>query len=188
MCEKGLLDKGVVTYRAAREQDIDALVQLINAAYRPTTGMAGWTHEAAIIDGPRIAPSSVFDTLQAVDTTLLVAEVEERIVGCVEVRVDGNEAYIGTLAVSPSMQDRGLGKALLNEAEQFAGRRWKITRAVMIVLSGRQELMDFYLRRGYVRTGELKSFPVDAGVGIPREAGLTLEKLAKNFERDALSS
>ncbi|MFL9865648.1 N-acetyltransferase [Paraburkholderia fungorum] len=173
--------KGVVSYRAAREQDVDAIVWLVNAAYRPIAGMAGWTHEGAMIDGPRIASSLVFDTLLAPDSALIVAQAEREIVGCVEVRADGDEAYIGTLAVSPAMQDCGLGKALLSEAERFANRRWNIAKAVMVVLSAREELIDFYLRRGYVRTGEVMSYPVDAGVGIPRDEGLTVEKLVKSI-------
>ncbi|VWC62019.1 GNAT family N-acetyltransferase [Burkholderia lata] len=173
--------KRTASYRAANEQDVDALVQLINSAYRPTASAAGWTHEAALIDGPRITSVQLAATFRAPDAVLLVAEVEGSIVGCIEVRKDGNTAYIGTLAVSPSMQDRGLGKALLNEAEQFAVRSWKIGTAVMVVLSIRHELIDFYLRRGYSRTGALMRYPFDAGVGMPRDENLTIETLTRNI-------
>ncbi|MBZ5788540.1 GNAT family N-acetyltransferase [Burkholderia contaminans] len=176
--------KGATRYRTANGHDVDALVQLINSAYRPTAAAAGWTHEASLVDGPRIASSQLVDTLRAPDSVLLVADVEGQIAGCIEVRKDGNVAYIGTLAVSPSMQDRGLGKALLNEAEQFAGRRWQIGKAVMVVLSARHELIDFYLRRGYTRTGERTGYPFDAGVGTPRDRTLTIETLTKDIVRD----
>ncbi|WP_412025783.1 GNAT family N-acetyltransferase [Burkholderia cepacia] len=176
--------KGTARYRAANEHDVDALVQLVNAAYRPTTTAAGWTHEAAIIEGPRITSSRLVDTLQAPNSVLLVAEVEGRIAGCIEVKATGDAAYIGTLAVSPAMQDHGLGKALLNEAEQFAIRRWNIGKAVMVVLSVRHELIDFYLRRGYARTGELMRYPLDAGVGMPRDENLTIETLTKDIAHD----
>ncbi|MBN3822671.1 GNAT family N-acetyltransferase [Burkholderia sp. Ac-20384] len=172
------------SYRIANEQDVDALVELVNAAYRPTTTAAGWTHEAALIDGPRITSSQLAATLQAPDTVLLVAEIDAAIAGCIEVRKDGGAAYIGTLAVAPSMQDRGLGKALLNEAEQFAVRRWNLETAVMVVLSARHELIDFYLRRGYARTGERSGYPFDAGVGRPRDDTLTIETLTRNIARD----
>ncbi|WP_423396319.1 GNAT family N-acetyltransferase [Burkholderia sp. LMG 21824] len=176
--------KRAASYRAASEQDIDALVELVNAAYRPTTAAAGWTHESALIDGPRITPLLLAATLRAPDAVLLVAEIDGGIAGCIEVRKDGDAAYIGTLAVAPSMQDRGLGKALLNEAEQFAVRRWKIGTAVMVVLSARHELIDFYLRRGYMRTGERTGYPFDAGVGRPRDENLTIETLTRNIARD----
>ncbi|HDR9482001.1 TPA: GNAT family N-acetyltransferase [Burkholderia aenigmatica] len=176
--------KRAASYRAANEQDVDALVRLVNAAYRPTTGAAGWTHEASLIDGPRMTSSQLAATLRAPDSVLLVAEIDGSIAGCIEVRRDGNAACLGTLAVAPSMQDRGLGKALLNEAEQFAVRHWKIGTAVMVVLSVRHELIDFYLRRGYTRTGERMGYPFDAGVGVPRDDSLTIETLTRNIARD----
>ncbi|WP_081068671.1 GNAT family N-acetyltransferase [Burkholderia cepacia] len=176
--------KDTARYRTANLHDVDALVQLINSAYRPTAAAAGWTHEAALVDGPRIVSSQLVDTLHAPNSVLLVADVDEQIAGCIEVRKDGNVAYIGTLAVSPSVQDRGLGKALLNEAEQFACRRWQIGKAVMVVLSARSELIDFYLRRGYTRTGERTSYPIDAGVGTPRDHTLTIETLTKDIARN----
>lgn len=37
----------------------------------------------------------------------------------------------------------------------------------MWVLNLRDELIDFYLRRDYVKTGRISSYPVDAGVGEP---------------------
>ncbi|WP_174984684.1 GNAT family N-acetyltransferase [Burkholderia lata] len=172
------------SYRVANEQDVAALVELVNAAYRPTTASAGWTHEAALVEGPRITSSQLTATLRAADTVLLVAEIDGCIAGCIEVRKDGDAAYIGTLAVAPSKQDRGLGKALLTEAEQFAVRRWKSETAVMVVLSARHELIDFYLRRGYTRTGERSGYPFDAGVGRPRDETLTIETLTRNIAGD----
>jgi len=175
--------KRAASYRAASEQDVAALVELVNAAYRPTTAAAGWTHESAWIDGPRITSSQLAATLRAPDSVLLVAEIDGSIAGCIEVRKDENAAYIGTLAVAPSMQDHGLGKALLHEAEQFAVRNWKIGTAVMVVLSARHELIDFYLRRGYTRTGERMGYPLDAGVGRPRDENLTIETLTRTIAR-----
>ncbi|HHX4059894.1 MAG: GNAT family N-acetyltransferase [Burkholderia contaminans] len=176
--------KHAASYRIATEQDVDALVQLVNAAYRPTTDAAGWTHEASLIDGPRITSSQLAATLHAPDAVLLVAKIDGGVAGCIEVRKAGDVAYIGTLAVAPSMQDRGLGKALLNEAEQFAVRHWGIGTAVMVVVSVRHELIDFYLRRGYRRTGERTGYPFDAGVGRPRDENLTVETLTRNIARN----
>lgn len=94
--------KRAASYRIANEKDVGALVELVNAAYRPTTAAAGWTHEAALIDGPRITAPQLAATLRAPDTVLLVAEIDGGIAGCIEVRKDGTAAYIGTLAVAPS--------------------------------------------------------------------------------------
>ncbi|MBK1820692.1 GNAT family N-acetyltransferase [Burkholderia orbicola] len=114
---------------------------------------------------------------------MLTAELEGKIAGCIEVRNKENVAYIGTLAVSPSMQNDGLGKTLPNKAEQFARQHWPIGIAVMVLVSARQELIDFCLRRSYTRTGEPMRYPLDAGVGTPRDANLTIETLTKDLGR-----
>lgn len=54
-------------------------------------------------------------------------------------------------------------------------------KAVMAVLSPRPELTAFYLRRGYRRSGIAIDYPCTAGVGLPKQAGLTLAVLEKRL-------
>ena len=49
----------------------------------------------------------------------------------------------------------------------------------MVVLSAREELIGFYLRRGYRRTGEVMDYPIEAGVGMPLYSELSIEVLEK---------
>lgn len=49
----------------------------------------------------------------------------------------------------------------------------------MIVVSGRIELIAFYLRRGYQQTGSVMDYPILAGVGTPKDASLKIEALEK---------
>jgi hypothetical protein len=49
----------------------------------------------------------------------------------------------------------------------------------MTVITERAELVSFYLRRGYIRTGKIQKYSASAGVGIPKVSGLTLEILEK---------
>jgi len=79
----------------------------------------------------------------------------------------------------PGLQNTGDGKVMLARAEQHATEHFGARRLLMLVLSPRHELIDFYLRRGYVRMGVLQDFPVDAGVGVPMQPGMTLENLEK---------
>jgi len=87
--------------------------------------------------------------------------------------------HFGMLSVAPHLQARGLGKAMLEAAEHHASARWQSQRFLMWVLSTRTELINFYLRRGYRRTGELLDFPLDANAGTPKVSGLTLAGLEK---------
>jgi hypothetical protein len=49
----------------------------------------------------------------------------------------------------------------------------------MAVLSERKELIEFYLRRAYVRSGDKQEYPVHLNVGRPLSNDLTIEYLEK---------
>ena len=83
------------------------------------------------------------------------------------------------LAAEPARQAAGLGKRMLAAAEEYAAAEFGAQVFRMSVLVARRELIAFYLRRGYVRSGELEGFPEQAGAGLPRVAGLQLETLVK---------
>lgn len=166
------------TFRSARPDDAEAIAQLVNQAFRPRTGVAGWTHEAHLVAGDRIDPAQVLRALVADDTALLLGMAGDEIVACVQVELAGDSARIGMLAVATDRQGAGLGKAMLAYAEAHAVQRWQVEKFVMRVLSARAELLAFYLRRGYRRSGEVSDYPVNAA-GMPRTAGLKVEILEK---------
>lgn len=104
---------------------------------------------------------------------------DSNIVACVRVKCGENSADIGMLATDPNHQMRGLGKQILNCAEQHALEHFGITTFKMSVLSSRSELIAFYERRGYTRTGEVSSYPASAGIGESIIDGLKVEILVK---------
>lgn len=160
--------------------DSAALVNLVNAAYRPAPGEGGWTHESALVSGQRISPAQLADILRRDDTRLITGRLQDEVVACVLVESDGGDAHIGMLAVRPDLQGSGAGKQLLQFAERYAREHLAATRYVMRVVEGRDELLAFYERRGYRRSGELADYPCEAGVGRPHRADLriiTLEKM-----------
>ncbi len=88
-------------------------------------------------------------------------------------------AHMGMLVIKPGMQGRGLGKKLMQAAEAAANKMWGVDKMLMHVITLRHELIDFYQRRGYRRTGKLKAFPGEIRFGIPRVAGLEIELMEK---------
>lgn len=40
-------------FRAAKKLDAEAIVNLVNMAYRPESGAYGWTHESDFVSGSR---------------------------------------------------------------------------------------------------------------------------------------
>ncbi|MFD8673548.1 GNAT family N-acetyltransferase [Streptomyces seoulensis] len=168
------------TFRDATDVDVDALVALVESAYRGDASRAGWTTEADILDGQRTDPEGVRQVIKTPDSRLLVVEREGRIVACCQLEHRGTHAYFGMFAVSPTVQGAGLGKAVLAEAERLARADWGVTEMHMTVISVRDDLIGWYERRGYRRTGETTPFPYgDERFGIPRRPDLCFELLVK---------
>lgn len=171
-----------IELRIATVADAAEIAGLVNRAYRPGAGPRGWTHEAALVDGPR-ASEAMVRALFRPGSAVLVLCRGSAIVACVHVEAlpadEGAVAYIGMLATEPACQAGGLGKRMLAAAERHAVAEFGATGFRMSVLVARSELVAFYLRRGYARSGVLEGFPEQAGAGLPRVAGLQLETLVK---------
>ena len=83
--------------------------------------------------------------------------------------------------VRPDIQGAGIGKQLLKEAENLARSSWAVSSYVMVVINSRHELIAFYERRGYRRTGELSEFPVNPALWTPKVDGLKMERMEKRI-------
>ena len=150
----------MISIEAASPGDAPALKRLLEAAYRGDSARRGWNHEADILDDERVTPDEVAGLLADPQVTMLVARDEGAIVGCVAVtRKDAALAYLGMLCVEPGLQSTGLGRRLLDAAEDSA-RHYGIAAMEMTVIDSRDALIAWYERRGYVRTGETRPFPV----------------------------
>ncbi|GAB2729630.1 GNAT family N-acetyltransferase [Streptomyces bullii] len=170
------------TLRDATDADVDELVTLIQSAYRGESSRAGWTTEADILEGQRTDPEGVLEVIKSPDSRLLTMELEGRIVACCQLEHRGDHAYFGMFAVSPGLQGGGLGRAVLAEAERQARRTWGVTEMHMTVISVRDDLIAWYERRGYRRTGRTTPFPYgDERFGVPRRDDLEFELLVKEL-------
>lgn len=165
-------------FRIASESDAAEIAILVNRAYRPAPHERRWTHEADLISGPRTSTAQVL-SLFGPESCILVLSAGPKIVACVHLLNEKSSVYIGMLATDPALQTQGLGKQMLQHAEQYAIAHFNASVFKMSVLSFRPELMAFYQRRGYVCTGELEGYPVAAGVGQPIIQGLQVLALSK---------
>jgi ribosomal protein S18 acetylase RimI-like enzyme len=157
------------TITPAAVSDVSALNLLINSAYRGEEAKVGWTTESDLLDGTRIDETALRELIQKPNITFLKYVENGLILGCVELRVEGNKLYLGTLSVKPNTQGKGIGKKLLQAGEEHA-QKVGCSTMTMTVIDGRQELIDWYVRHGYVLTGERKPFIVpDERWGIPKQ-------------------
>ena len=163
-----------VQLRPATPDDVDAVVALVESAYRGESGRQGWTTESDLLDGRRTGPDEVTEVLPH----LLVAD---DLTACCVLEPRGDHGYFGMFAVSPALQGGGIGSQLLAAAEQRA-RELGLRHVEMTVLSVRSELIAFYERRGYVRTGQSKPFPYgDERFGVPKRDDLEFVVLVKEL-------
>ena len=179
--------ESALTFRAATSADTPALVALVESAYRGDASKQGWTTEADMLDGRRTGADDIEACIARPDSRIVIAERVSaagaaELLACAHVAVEDGAGYFGMFSVRPNLQGGGIGKAVLNEAERIARDEWKVPAMRMTVIDIRDELIAFYERRGYRRTGIKKPFPYgDERFGVPKRDDLRFEVLEKTL-------
>ncbi len=172
-----------MNFRVATSNDVADIVELVHSAYRGDASRQGWTTEADLLDGQRTDEGHVASLIDAPDSIVLIASARGHLIGCchIERRHDAT-THFGLFAVRPTEQGAGHGSAMLEEAESMARAVFDATTLEMDVLCQRVELLAFYERRGYARTGMTAPFPYgDEAFGLPRRDDLEFAVLAKRI-------
>jgi GNAT superfamily N-acetyltransferase len=129
------------TYRNADPSDVEELVVLINRAF---------VVEQPFFTTERI---DVAETLEHFEKgTFILAESDGRMAGCNYVELRGESGYFGLLSIDPDYQGRGLGRELVEQAEEFC-RKGGCAVVRIRVLNHRTELPPFYEKLGYTTAG-----------------------------------
>ena len=196
-----------LAFRTATPADVDAIVALVESAYRGDASRLGWTTEADFLDGRRTGADDVLTQIERPQSRMLLAEQSGILLACAHVAIDTlthhetvgqavpqagsaidpvttetRTAYFGMFSVRPGLQNAGIGKAVLAEAERIACDEWQLSTMQMTVIDIRTELIAWYERRGYRRTGITKPFPYgDARFGLPKRNDLRFEILEKTL-------
>ncbi len=183
----------MLSFRTATHDDIPALIALVTSAYRGDVSRQGWTTEADLLDGQRIDADMLRTDLDTPGSIVLLAidssdDDQPHLVACANIaKQPGDDsiptAYFGMFSVSPDVQGGGVGKIVLAEAERIARDTLGCARMRMTVIDAREELIAYYVRRGYLRTGIKKPFPYgDPRYGLPKRDDLQFEVLEKTLE------
>lgn len=172
----------LLTVRVATPADAVALNRLVNSAYRGESSRAGWATEADLLGGQRTDLEAVLEVIQRPDSVLLLHELRGAIIACIHLEHTARGCYLGMLTIDPTLQSGGLGRAMLDVAEDFAVREWRCSLMYMTVIVQRNSLIEWYERRGYQRSGERRPFPYgDERFGLPLRPDLEFEILTKNL-------
>ena len=154
----------------AQIEDIPQLVELINSAYRGDASKKGWTTEADLLMGELRTDNATLTTLfnNPTATILKYVSADNIIAGCVYLDQQERGLYLGMLTVSPLLQAAGIGRQLMSAAENLAKAK-NCPCIFMNVISVRYELIAWYERNGYQKTGETKPMSADTRFGIPTQ-------------------
>lgn len=164
----------------ATPTDIPELNKLINSAYRGEASKKGWTTEAEILDGIRINEETLATYFTQEQVSILkCTNANDQILGTVYLELNAPKLYLGMFAVSPVLQGKGIGKILLQAAEEFAGVQ-HCDRIVISVISNRTELIQWYVRQGYRATGHAIAFEeIENRFGVPKINNIRLIEMEK---------
>lgn len=162
-------------------KDLEELSGFVNSAYRGESSKKGWTTEADLLGGQRTDVQELAHKISTPDQTIwLLKNNSKELLGCIHLTKmqtieaaslqDKSLAHLGMLTVSPQHQNLGLGKKILDFAEDFCKTHWQSQEMELEVISVRKELIAFYLRRGYVFTNEVRPFPMtNPQFGLPKQ-------------------
>ncbi len=123
-----------VTVREIRDGDLDAVIALWHAS-----GVARpWNDPTKDIAFAR----------RGANSTILVTEMQGRIVASAMVGEDGHRGWVYYVATAPEYQGAGLGKGIMAAAENWLKERgvWKVQ---LLVREGNEPVRQFYEHLGY---------------------------------------
>lgn len=152
-----------LTFREATSQDVPPLLKLVRSAYRGESSRAGWTTEADLVADERIDEKMLLEKINHPTGCVLIAfdnSSPPSMIACCEVaKLDDTRSYFGLFAVDPARQAGGVGRQVLQRVEEHAKKEWESKIMEMWVIWTRVELLSWYERRGYVKTGKREEFP-----------------------------
>lgn len=168
-------------FRRADTADVDVIVALVESVYRGEGSKRGWTTEADILGGQRTDRDMIKNLMNDGDCLFLLCVDKGIVIASVLLERKVHYAYLGMLAVDVNYQNLKLGRRMIQVAEKWVREQWQMKEMRMSVIDVRPELIAWYERRGYQRTGDHQDFPSDVRFGIPKVPVLRLAELAKDI-------
>ena len=163
---------------------INEVVEVINKAYRGELSSKAWTTEADLLGGKRAEKELIEEILNQENSKFYIAKFEKKIVGNIQVKLESSDIYIGLFSVHPDFQSSGIGKKLLKFAEDNSSILYKkANKFKMQVITLREDLIEFYKRRGYKVTNSFFEFPKSELWNIKIEDELNFVILEKDILR-----
>lgn len=171
-----------LSYRIANPKDVPQIVALVNSAYRGDSSREGWTTEEHLLDGQRTDEAAILETMETPNNVFLLCFRQQELLGSVHLQRQNDNCYLGMFTVQPKLQGGGIGKRFMQAAEELAKKDFRTKTMSISVIVQRGELIAWYERRGFAKTGKTVPFPYgDERFGIPKRDDLVMIEMAKNL-------
>ncbi|KAF4152770.1 hypothetical protein CNMCM8927_001594 [Aspergillus lentulus] len=172
-------------YRLANPSDAPQIQHLVQSAFRTPDTRPNWTGDTALSSAFSIETTEILTTITTPDSAFVLAtDPTGALIACVGISrgtAGADTARFFMLAVDDAYQRGGVGRKVLAYAEEYVQREWGVRRGGLNALSTREELILWYLRRGYQKTGEVTPFPVERFAGMELPEGLCFVEMEKAF-------
>ncbi|KAJ9191949.1 hypothetical protein DTO164E3_8599 [Paecilomyces variotii] len=161
-------------FRIATPDDAPQLQQLVQSAFRAHDTRPDWTGHLELASNFRIEVDEIMANITDPDTVILIAFTPfdhengnpnndkdiASLVACISVSKRGTDVgRLSMFAVDERYQRGGVGRQVLAYAEDYCHRTWGVEKFSLNTLSTRKALIEWYMRRGYRKTGETSPFP-----------------------------
>ena len=132
---------GTIAIRTASAEDVPKIVALLNIAF---------AMERDLVARDRTSGAEISELMRT--GTFLVADGGDALAACAYVEFHGIRAYMGMLAVDPSLQGRGLGRRMIAAVEKRASDAG-CTGIDIKIVDRRVELPPLYRALGFRENG-----------------------------------
>lgn len=165
----------------ALDSDVLDIVRLVQSVYRGDSSLKGWTSEAHFLEGQRVDANMVRDIISQKQSYIFLYRQGQKLLACVHLEKAESRAHLGMLSVSADLQGQQMGKKMIIFCEAFAVSEWGLEELQIEVLQPRQELIAWYERRGFYKTGKTLPFPQNPKFGIPKVKDLYFLEMIKEL-------
>ncbi|KAJ9229324.1 hypothetical protein DTO169E5_8902 [Paecilomyces variotii] len=141
-------------FRIATPDDAPQLQQLVQSAFCAHDTRPDWTGHLELASNFRIEVDEIMANIAGPDMDIA------SLVACISVSKRGTDVgRLSMFAVDERYQRGGVGRQVLAYAEDYCHRTWGVEKFSLNTLSTRKALIEWYMRRGYRKTGEMSPFP-----------------------------
>ncbi|KAL7952130.1 acyl-CoA N-acyltransferase [Trichoderma barbatum] len=170
-------------FRSATPEDAGQIQQLVESAFCAEDSRPDWTGNAELASSFRIGVEEVMARIVSPDNAVLMAlDDTNTLIASIEVAKRGiNCGRISMIAVNKHYQQGGVGRLVLAYAEAYCQRTWNAEKFSLNALSTRKALIEWYIRRGYQKTGETSAFPRERFSSMALPDDMCFIEMKKDF-------